>query len=132
MVLIVVLIFAAIWSAALLSKALSPVRVGVLLPVEANANLVEPLAWAAENINREGGINGRPLELVYADTSGGDLRQPARDLLRNPDITFVIGPFTTDEAFEVAPLFIERKKVLISPSSTGGDLIRAFGKTGYF
>ncbi len=33
--------------------------------------------------------------------------------------------------YALAPAFIAKKKVLISPSATSGDILRAFGKNGY-
>jgi ABC-type branched-subunit amino acid transport system substrate-binding protein len=128
----IIILLVALWSASVLFHAASPVRIGVLLPVSANSDLKEPLEWAKENINREGGINGRPIELVYRDTSHGNIQKPARELLDDHTIQVVIGPYSTDEVFKIAPMFIEKKKILISPSACGGDVIRAFGKTGYF
>lgn len=113
-------------------RATTPVRIGVLLPLDNESGFVEPLEWARENINREGGINGRPLEYVYKDTSGGNVPALAKELLSDPSVSIVIGPHATDEVFSIAPSFIEKKKVLISPSACGGDLVRAFGGTGYF
>ncbi|MEN6609540.1 MAG: C13 family peptidase [Methanoregulaceae archaeon] len=116
-----------------LYHAITPVRIGVLLPLsgELDENLTEPLEWAKDNINREGGINGRPLELVYRDTGSGNTTQLAREFLNDPSIAIVIGPPTSDDLYAVAPEFIAKKKLLISPEATAGDIVRAFGKKGY-
>jgi ABC-type branched-subunit amino acid transport system substrate-binding protein len=90
------------------------------------------MEWAAENINRHGGIGGRPVELVYRDTSQGDTAPLARELLADDTVRIVIGPPTSDEVYLLAPDFEKKEKLLISPLTTSGDLIRAFGKKGYF
>ncbi|MCX6688253.1 MAG: ABC transporter substrate-binding protein [Methanoregula sp.] len=105
---------------------------GVLLPVTGDIELREPLEWAKDNINREGGIGGRPIELVYKDTSTGNVTEFAQELLTDPTIHVVIGPQTSDQVYTLAPEFLARQKLLISPETTAGDIIRAFGKKGYF
>lgn len=97
-----------------------------------DVELKEPLEWARENINRQGGIGGRQVELVYRDTGAGNTRQLARELLDDSSIRVVIGPPTSDDVYTLAPEFINRQKLLVSPLATSGDLIRAFGKKGYF
>lgn len=127
--LIAVICFGAwtLWHAA------QPVRIGVLMPLsgELDENLTEPLEWAKDTINREGGINGRTLELVYRDTGAGNTTLLARELLDDPTISVVIGPPTSDDLYAIAPEFIAQKKLLISPEATSGDIVRAFGKKGY-
>lgn len=110
----------------------TPVRIGVLLPMTGDIELREPLEWAKDNINREGGIGGRPVQLVYKDTNKGNVTQLAGELLDDPTIHIVIGPQTSDLVYALAPAFIAREKILISPETTSGDIIRAFGKKGYF
>jgi ABC-type branched-subunit amino acid transport system substrate-binding protein len=115
-----------------ISHAFTPVRIGVLLPLTGDVEAKEPLEWAKENINREGGIGGRPVEFVYKDTGKGDYTRLAQELLDDSSVSIVIGPQASDEVFALAPAFAEREKVLISPYATSGDLSRAFGSTGYF
>jgi ABC-type branched-subunit amino acid transport system substrate-binding protein len=117
-----------------LSSSRSPLKVGVLLPLSGpNAgNYKETLDWARENINRAGGVAGRRLELVYADTSGGNTRELAGRFLDDGSIKVVIGPATSDEVYAIAPEFIAKRKILLSPSATSGDLFKAFGGEGFF
>ncbi|MCX6698602.1 MAG: ABC transporter substrate-binding protein [Methanomicrobiales archaeon] len=110
----------------------TPVRIGVLLPMTGDVELKEPLEWAREDINRQGGIGGRQVELVYRDTSAGNTTQLAQELLDDNSIRVVIGPPTSDDVYTLAPEFISRQKLLVSPLATSGDIIRAFGKKGYF
>ncbi|WP_292368289.1 C13 family peptidase [Methanoregula sp. UBA64] len=110
----------------------TPVRIGVLLPITGDVDLKDPLEWAKDNINARGGIGGRQVELVYRDTGSGNTTQLARELLADDSIHMVIGPPTSDDVYTLAPEFANKKKLLISPLATSGDIIRAFGKTGYF
>jgi ABC-type branched-subunit amino acid transport system substrate-binding protein/glycosylphosphatidylinositol transamidase (GPIT) subunit GPI8 len=120
------------WTGYTVIHANTPVRIGVLLPMTGDVELKEPLEWAQENINRQGGIGGRQVELVYRDTSAGNTTQLARELLDDNSILVVIGPPTSDDVYTLAPEFISRQKLLVSPLATSGDIIRAFGKKGYF
>ena len=130
--LILLIVAAAGWAGYTIIHANTPVRIGVLLPLTGDVELREPLEWAQENINRQGGIGGRPVELVYKDTGTGDTRQLARELLDDDSIRIVIGPPASDDVYTLEPEFIKREKVLISPLTTSGDIIRAFGRNGYF
>lgn len=128
---IIIIAFGA-WAGYTIIHANTPVRVGVLLPLTGYVEIREPLEWAQENINRQGGIGGRPLELVYKDTGAGNTTQLAQELLADDSIRIVIGPPTSDDVYALTPVFTAKQKVLISPSATSGDIFRAFGKNGYF
>lgn len=131
---LVVLIIASLviaWGGYSLIHANTPVRIGVLLPLTGDLNFREPLEWAKDTINSEGGIGGRQVELVYRDTGTGNTGQLAQELLEDDSIRIVIGPDTSDQVYALGPAFIEKKKVLISPTATSGDIIRAFGRSGY-
>jgi ABC-type branched-subunit amino acid transport system substrate-binding protein/glycosylphosphatidylinositol transamidase (GPIT) subunit GPI8 len=130
--LIMVILAVGAWAGYMIIHAHTPVRIGVLLPLTGDVELKEPLEWAKDNINRHGGIGGRQIELVYKDTGLGDTTQLAKELLADPTILIVIGPPTSDDVYTLAPEFIRQQKILISPMATSGDIIRAFGKKGYF
>ena len=130
--LILFILGAGAWAGYTVIHANTPVRIGVLLPITGDIELKEPLEWAKDNINREGGIGGRPIQLVYKDTGTGNVTELAEELLADPGIQIVIGPPTSDDVYTFAPAFAKQKKILISPLATSGDIIRAFGKTGYF
>ncbi|GAB6286858.1 MAG: hypothetical protein STSR0009_30610 [Methanoregula sp.] len=129
---IVIVVVCIAWAGYTIVHAKTPVRVGVLLPLTGDVEVKEPLEWARENINRHGGIGGRPLELVYKDTGTGNTTQLAEELLADDSIRIVIGPPTSDDVYALLPAFAARQKVLISPFATSGDLFRAFGRNGYF
>lgn len=105
-----------------------PIRVGVLLPLSGPDinNWEEPLTWAAENVNRAGGIGGRRLELVFRDIAVEDLTVAAKALAADSSVRAVIGPDASRRLFEVAPLFLKAQKPIVSPSATSADIFRAF------
>ena len=129
--LILVILAAGAWAGYTIIHAQTPVRIGILLPVTGDADYKEPLEWAKDTINSEGGIAGRPVELVYKDTGSGNTTDLAGELLRDDSIHIVIGPDKSDSVYDLAPAFIAEKKVLISPAATNGDILRAYGKNGY-
>lgn len=112
----------------------APLRIGVLLPLSGPQDRDQDalLDWAAAGLNASGGVGGRRVELVYRDSAQGDIEALGRELADDPSIRVVIGPETSAQVYQVAPMFIERKKLLISPTSTSGDVFRAFGKRGFF
>lgn len=129
--LIVVILAAGAWIGYTVIHANTPVRIGVLLALTGDVEYKEPLEWAKDTINSQGGIAGRPVELVYKDTGSGNITRLAQELLNDDSIRIVIGPTASDEMYAIAPSFITKKKVLISPTATSGDILRAFGKNGY-
>ncbi len=118
----------------LIGHAAASLKIGVLMdmtgPMYLEPELV--LDWAAGLVNEGGGINGRKVELVYLDTGSMDIETAGEELVQRDDVMVVIGPETSDDAFRIAPLFIENKKLLISPTATSDDLFRAFGGLKYF
>jgi len=97
-----------------------PVRIGVLLPESGPLAMHSPegLAWAVDAMNRQGGIGGRTVELVYRDTITGNTLAFAEELAGRDDIDIIIGPATSAEFMRIAPLVTDRGKLLISPSAT--------------
>ena len=131
-VVIIIILAAGTWGGYTIIHTHTPVRIGVLLPVTGDVELKEPLEWAKDTINQQGGIGGRPIELVYKDTYSSNTTQLAMELLSDDSIRIVIGPPTSDDVYTLAPAFIRKQKLLISPLATSGEIIRAFGGKGYF
>lgn len=130
---VIIIVAAAAFASYYLYEKSLPVRIGVLLPLTGDVELREPLEWAKDEINNRGGIGGRHVDLVYADTGlGNNTTLLARKLLADDSIRIVIGPPTSDDVFSLTPDFIRQEKLLISPLATSGDIIRAYGKKGYF
>ncbi|HEX3000819.1 MAG TPA: C13 family peptidase [Methanoregula sp.] len=127
----ILIALAAAWAGYTVIHANTPVRIGILLPLTGDVEFREPLEWAKETINSEGGVGGRKVELVYKDTGSGNTTLLAQELLSDDSIRIIIGPENSDDVYALAPAFIAKKKVMISPTATSGDIIRAFGKKGY-
>ena len=111
-----------------------PLKIGVLLPLTGpNAtDWGDVLDWAIENINEIGGIDGRRIELVYKDTNEEDILQLAKEFVDDPSVNIVIGPSNSDDVYKITPMFIRNKKILISPSSTAGEVYETFGGKDFF
>ncbi len=99
-----------------------PVRIGVMLPESGSLAMhgLDELDWAVDAMNRQGGVGGRTIELVYRDTSTGNISAYAEELAGRDDIDIIIGPATSAELMLIAPLVTGRGKLLISPSATSG------------
>ncbi len=78
---------------------------------------------AVEEINRSGGINGRPVELIVKD----DRQDPEiavqvdRELIRE-NVAAIIGHMTSGMTMAVMPLINSNKVLLISPTTSTSDL----------
>ena len=108
-------------------------KIGVLLPLTGPDSLDsrEVLDWGVKGLNASGGIGGIPVELVYKDTFNRDTLTLAREFIDDPAIKIVIGPRQSKELHEIAPLFIENKKLLISPAASAGNILRAYANKGF-
>ena len=111
----------------------SSIKIGVMLNVGSWSLNTEALEWAVENVNKAGGASGgRKLELVYRDSSNeNDILSISEEFITDSSIKAVIGPRSNQQLYEIAPLFIKGKKVLVSPTSTSGIIPRAYGGKNY-
>lgn len=111
-----------------------PVRIGVLLPANGSlaAHSLDGLTWAVNGMNRHGGLDGRVIELVYRDTSAGNISAYAEELAGCDDIGVIIGPATSAELGEIAPIVTGQGKLLISPSVTTGVVTAEFKENDLF
>jgi len=109
-----------------------PIYMGVLLPLSGPEGqpLYDAITLARDQINAGGGIGGRPLELILRDTRLGDIMTYADYFVRDPRIRVVIGPYTSDEVFQVSEIFIKNHRVLISPTASSDEMYRAYAGTG--
>ena len=105
-----------------------PVRIAVVLPLSDNSGwgFMGPLQWAVDNVNAAGGVAGRTLELVPFDLDQIDAETAIQMVLDDDSITGVIGPHTSDLAFEAARRFRKAHRVMVTPTATSSDFYRAF------
>lgn len=114
-----------------------PVRVALFMPpVPDRTTPTEPaLQWVADMVNDAGGIDGRPLvfeDVSYDPTLGDDnVLAAAQSLAADDSYVAVIGPGTSDDLFTVADTFIAHKKPIVSFTSAGAELFRAYGGKGF-
>jgi len=111
----------------------APLKIGILLPLTGpdSVESQEVLDWAVKGLNSMGGIRGVPVEIIYRDTHNQDIVVLAREFTDDPSIQIVIGPQKSSDLHILAPLFIESRKLLISPMATAGNILRAYGKTDF-
>ncbi|MCA9716459.1 MAG: ABC transporter substrate-binding protein, partial [Myxococcales bacterium] len=102
------------------------IRIAVLMPL-VDGDSLPNLEWALEGVNAAGGVAGRPLALDYFDPRVEDLYSLAAELAGDDEHVAVIGPAGSAALAEVADLFLEANKPLISTTSTSDDLLRAYG-----
>ncbi|MFC1984300.1 C13 family peptidase [Chloroflexota bacterium] len=109
-------------------------KIGVLLPLTGPeaVDSGEVLDWATDKANIGGGIDGRKVELIYKNTYERNIVELAQEFIDDSSIQVVIGPGSSAEVYDIAPMFIKNKKLLISPLSTAGDVFRAFGSKKFF
>lgn len=87
------------------------------------AEMKSGVAFAIELINQSGGIGGRKLRLVEADSACDPERAlDAAKNLAEQHPAAVIGPFCSSAALAAQALFGPRKIVMISPAATAPEL----------
>lgn len=108
-----------------------PVRIGLAGPFssERGASMHDAAVLAATEINRAGGVGGRPIELVFKDDSAdaGDAVRVARELYADPSIVAVVGHLTSGTTIAAAPVYNGGANPLveISPSASSPELSHA-------
>ncbi|HET7056037.1 MAG TPA: ABC transporter substrate-binding protein [Thermomicrobiales bacterium] len=108
----------------------APLRIGTLFPFTGDLSDFGPAFWnaaelAANQINAGGGVNGKPIELVRADTATSPQQavEEARRLVDVEGVPAMIGPAGSGEALPVAESIAGPSHVLvISPSATSPAL----------
>lgn len=114
-----------------------PIRIGYCLsltgPVAANARSAQ-LAHAIwlEDVNRRGGLLGRPVELVCHDDHADAAAVPAlyQRLLDEDRVDLVIGGYGTNSIAPAMPLVMERQRFFIGLQGLGVN--SALGYANYF
>ncbi|MCG2722135.1 MAG: ABC transporter substrate-binding protein [Thermodesulfovibrionales bacterium] len=98
-----------------------PYKIGALLAVTGPASFLgEPEKNTAlmlqDQINKTGGINGHPLEIIIEDTKSDETSAvlSAKKLLENDKVLAIIGPSTTGESMALVPIMNNAKTPLVS------------------
>jgi branched-chain amino acid transport system substrate-binding protein len=114
--LLVILMAAAAVAAAGAAPAADPIKLGAYFDLTgASAAIGTPTKLVAEmvvkRINEEGGINGRPLELVIADDEGDPTKAAiiAKKFIETDKVAAIIGPTRTDTGMASRPTIEQMK-----------------------
>ncbi len=102
-----------------------PIKIGGLFAVTGPASFLgEPEKNTAQmmvdEINRNGGIKGRKVELIVYDTAGDTTKavQLATKLIKNDKVLAIIGPSTTGESMAVIPV-VEKEQIPLLSCAAG-------------
>lgn len=105
------------------------IKIGFIGPLTGEAAtygiaLQNVVQLAADEINTEGGINGRVLEIVYEDgkCNGADAATAMRKLANVDQVEIVLGGFCSSESFGAEPVATENEIFLFSVGSSSPDL----------
>ncbi len=100
------------------AAAQEPIRIGALLALSGpDASIGTPAQlvtrMVVDKINKEGGINDRPIQLVLGDTQGDPSRtvMEAGRLVEQEKVIALIGPTSTDTGMAVKPYIEETAEV---------------------
>ncbi len=78
---------------------------------------------ASEEINKNGGINGIPVNIEYYDNRGSE-NKAKEDFIRiyEEKIPVIIGPMTSKSVITIAPFAEIYKVIIISPGATSAEI----------
>lgn len=82
---------------------------------------------AVDDLNRRGGIRGRPLRVLFRDSASNPAGAvaAAEDLFLRARVPAVIGPVLSSETLAVAPIAERERRVLLSPASSSPKITGA-------
>lgn len=124
-IVIIVVIIGVIWYVASRKPAEEEaIKIGAILPLTGKAasygeSAKVALDLALEEINKQGGINGRNIELIYEDSQGQSQMgvSAANKLITLDKINIILGPVMSSVTLAVAPIVEENKVILVTISS---------------
>jgi branched-chain amino acid transport system substrate-binding protein len=103
------------------ADAKEPYKIGALFAVTGPASFLgEPEKNTAlmlqDQINKAGGINGHPLEIIIEDTKSDETQTvlSAKKLLSSDKVLAIVGPSTTGESMALVPIMNDAKTPLVS------------------
>jgi len=118
----------------------APIKVGVIGPFKLTPgrDIQEAATLAAEEINAAGGVLGRKLELVFAETeqSPEKGKTAVERLLFVDKVDVVIGEHRSEVALAVQPIIVENKKIFLSTGTASPllseQVLKDYGKYKYY
>ncbi len=98
-----------------------PYKIGAIFSVTGPASFLgEPekntVLMLVEQINKAGGINGHPLQVIIEDSKSDETQAvlSAKKLLEKDKVLAIIGPSTTGESMALVPIMTQAQTPLIS------------------
>jgi branched-chain amino acid transport system substrate-binding protein len=108
------------------------VKIGAVLiltgpDAKAGQSARQGIQMAVEEINKEGGINGKKLVVIYEDDQGEPQKSVSAVLkLINVDkVPAIIGPMWSTNVLAVAPIAEKHKVVILSPTASAPKITKA-------
>jgi branched-chain amino acid transport system substrate-binding protein len=101
-----------------------PIRIGIAVAQTSNVALlgqeqVIGAEIAGEYFNEQGGINGRPIELVFQDTAGDEAGAiNAFQTVIAEGVVGIVGPTLSQQAFAADPIAEQAGVPVLAPSNT--------------
>src|SRR5512139_303174 len=133
MSLIVALVLVAWATATMAGSNGSPIRVGVVLPLTGDLSKFgnierNSFMMGLEEINAAGGVNGRPIEFLFADdASKVDIgRSVVEKLIEQDKVIALTGGYSSDVTLAVA-LVADRQKIPFLITTGSADMITEIG-----
>jgi branched-chain amino acid transport system substrate-binding protein len=109
------------------SYAKEPYKIGAIFAVTGGASFLgEPEKNTAlmlqDQINKAGGINGHPLEIIIEDSKSDETQAvlASKKLMERDQVIVIIGPSTTGESMALVPIMNSAKTPLISCAAGAG------------
>ena len=101
-----------------------PYKIGAIFSVTGAASFLgEPekntVLMLVDQINKAGGINGHPLEVIIEDSKSDETQAvlAAKKLLEKDKVLAIIGPSTTGESMALVPIMTQAQTPLISAAA---------------
>jgi branched-chain amino acid transport system substrate-binding protein len=104
------------------------IKIAVSVPFGVNQPIAEEIlrgvAEVQEEINREDGINGKPLQVIIANDNndGEQAKKVAQTFVKDPTIWAVVGHNSSNASVAAADTYKNGKLVMISPTSFANQL----------
>jgi len=117
--------YATMWAGAANAVKIAAIFSQTGIAAEGNAQAIEAVQMAVEDINAAGGLLGAPLELLLLDNQSTPLGSlaAARDAVA-AGVAAVIGPSRSSQAIAVAKVLQQAKIPMITPDATDPQITR--------
>lgn len=108
------------------------IKIGLIGPLTGDAaaigqDMLHGTQWAIDEINANGGINGKKVTLIAEDgkCTGAEAANAAQKLVNVDRVLAIIGGLCSGETLAAAPITEGAKVLLLSPGSSSPDVTKA-------